>query len=603
MAVVVLGSSRDATKSSSADDSPEHTEKILRIVTKRRDLRWIDHQIFAEWVKEFTNGTKINVFWKRQQRSSRTTSSRPSSVKEKGNIICLHAFSRIQCFELCKGTTITREPCRQNARSHIIHEAKFGIDISSHHWVNEEKVSRNNQRYATVVQDLAIQWNSKIPMHNKQHQRRWVSRSNRKFKVWFTLTIHWIWKKRVKIYIKLCPSTRNRSETHRTAERAVRSVPLYSPDSMNNGGHILQNVSATYAKIPSPLGHGQTPHARRIWQPCSGPIILFDKRRVLSDISEKSFRGSIKLAKKILSNCESWATLFKWEGAGKRERHSWETLDEMQENDASDVCLKNQKQQILVMFPCPSVPLEMTRPDWIEHEEGKDHQKDLQGWTKFCIPSARPRCFGSKAWFLYKIRKLCLPSSRKAKKFVELVSHSTPIYWCCQTDKLDNGRIARKSIWWLLVRWWCSATIKATVLFPPVHWVASRTSKIYLVWREVDKYPSNVHTPTHMGRKNHVRQCTTTEKHLLHRIGRHGIQRKKTNARPNVELQVYSAIPCKLRKTSVVPTKEENLRCTHARRSLLQRPHKEQKRTHPRDSELSQKKTTIWRKVQLFETL
>ena len=64
VAVVVLGSSRDATKSGSADDSPEHTEKILRIVTKRRDLRWIDRQIFAEWVKEFTDGTKINVFWK-----------------------------------------------------------------------------------------------------------------------------------------------------------------------------------------------------------------------------------------------------------------------------------------------------------------------------------------------------------------------------------------------------------------------------------------------------------------------------------------------------------------------------------------------------------
>ena len=48
---------------------------------------------------------------------------------------------------------VTRTACRRNSQSHILRATKFGDIIADHKVVNEVGESRNNHRYAIVVQD------------------------------------------------------------------------------------------------------------------------------------------------------------------------------------------------------------------------------------------------------------------------------------------------------------------------------------------------------------------------------------------------------------------------------------------------------------------
>ena len=61
--------------------------------------------------------------------------------------------------EICKKTKITRAPCRKRTGEAIPRAENFGDLITADHKVLSEGCeSRNNQRHAVVVQDLATQW-------------------------------------------------------------------------------------------------------------------------------------------------------------------------------------------------------------------------------------------------------------------------------------------------------------------------------------------------------------------------------------------------------------------------------------------------------------
>ena len=61
--------------------------------------------------------------------------------------------------EICQRTKITRAPCRRRIAGVVPRAQKFGDLITADHQVLSENCeSRNNHRYATVVQDLATQW-------------------------------------------------------------------------------------------------------------------------------------------------------------------------------------------------------------------------------------------------------------------------------------------------------------------------------------------------------------------------------------------------------------------------------------------------------------
>ena len=76
---------------------------------------------------------------------------------------------------------MTRAPCRRRTVEAVLRaEKKFGDLITADHKVlNEEGESRNNHRYAVVVQDLAAQWVQSYPCKTKTSRE--TERSSRKF--------------------------------------------------------------------------------------------------------------------------------------------------------------------------------------------------------------------------------------------------------------------------------------------------------------------------------------------------------------------------------------------------------------------------------------
>ena len=132
--------------------------------------------------------------------------------------------------EICQRTKITRAPCRRRIGGAVPGSEKFGDLITADHKVLSESCeSRNNHRYAIVVQDLATQWIQSYPCKTKTSQE--TQRSLQKFlepdrkpKVIYTANSLEFGKACEDLSWNHCTSTPHRSETNGIAERAVRRV-------------------------------------------------------------------------------------------------------------------------------------------------------------------------------------------------------------------------------------------------------------------------------------------------------------------------------------------------------------------------------------------
>ena len=75
--------------------------------------------------------------------------------KSKKRSIYIHVPKDRNC-EVCLRTKMTRAPCRRRTGEALPRVEKFGDWITADHKVlNDDGESRNNHRYAVVVQDLA----------------------------------------------------------------------------------------------------------------------------------------------------------------------------------------------------------------------------------------------------------------------------------------------------------------------------------------------------------------------------------------------------------------------------------------------------------------
>ena len=89
-------------------------------------------------------------------------------------------FPKDRNCEICKRTKITRAPCRRRNGVAVPRAVNFGDLITADHKVLSDNCeSRNNHRYAVVVQDLATQWIQAYPCKNKASQE--TQRSFQKF--------------------------------------------------------------------------------------------------------------------------------------------------------------------------------------------------------------------------------------------------------------------------------------------------------------------------------------------------------------------------------------------------------------------------------------
>ena len=89
-------------------------------------------------------------------------------------------FPKDRNCEICERTKITIAPCRRRTGGAVPRAENFGDLITAYHKVLSDNCeSRNNHRYAVVVQDLATQWIQPYPCKTKTSQE--IQKSLQKF--------------------------------------------------------------------------------------------------------------------------------------------------------------------------------------------------------------------------------------------------------------------------------------------------------------------------------------------------------------------------------------------------------------------------------------
>ena len=139
-------------------------------------------------------------------------------------------FPKDRHCEVCKRTKITRAPCRRRTGNPVPRAEKF-VDLitAGHRVLSEECESRNNHRYAVVVQDLATQRIQSYPCKTQTSQE--TEQSVRKFlesiatpQVIHTRNSLEFGRACEELSWNHCTFTPHRSETNGTAERAVHRL-------------------------------------------------------------------------------------------------------------------------------------------------------------------------------------------------------------------------------------------------------------------------------------------------------------------------------------------------------------------------------------------
>ena len=283
-----------------------------------------------EWLQEFRENLvddEIPVHGDSHASSSHEASLEPILKRREGlgkHSVYTHFPKERNC-EICKRTKITRAPCRRRNGGAVPRAGNFGDLISADHKVLSDTCeSRNNHRYAVVVQDLATQWIQASPCKTKTSQE--TQRSLQKFlesdrnpKVIYTDNSLELGKACENLSWNHCTSTPHRSETNGIAERAVRRVKEGTSavllQSGLNGSWWADSMECyTYLRnVTDLLSDGKTPYERRFGQPFNGPIIPFGS---LVEVSPYNCEGPVK-------NPSIWKESLTWTVPRIRSLRGW----------------------------------------------------------------------------------------------------------------------------------------------------------------------------------------------------------------------------------------------------------------------------------------
>ena len=136
-----------------------------------------------EWLGEFTEHlVEKRVPASRDTPESSSHESDPEPLRKvvTGKHSIYTHLTKDQHCEIRKKTMITRASCRRRTGQAILRAENFGDLLTADHKVLSEGCeSRNNHRYAVVVQDLATPWIQAYPCKTKSSQD--TQRSSRKF--------------------------------------------------------------------------------------------------------------------------------------------------------------------------------------------------------------------------------------------------------------------------------------------------------------------------------------------------------------------------------------------------------------------------------------
>ena len=198
------------------------------------------------------------------------------------------------------------------AEPYLVQKIFLGDLKTADHKVRRKNFeSRNNYRYAVVVQDLATQWIQSYPCKTKTSQEtqrslQKVLEPDRKPKVIYTDNSLEFGKACEDLSWNHCTSTPHRSETNGIAERAVRRVKegtsaVLLQSGLNENWWADSMECHTYLRnVIDLLSDGKTPYERRFGQPFSGPIIPFGSLVEYHPISAKDQSRIHQFGKKVL---------------------------------------------------------------------------------------------------------------------------------------------------------------------------------------------------------------------------------------------------------------------------------------------------------------
>ena len=168
------GNPEQPTEVPGADqETKSHLHGKTRASPKYRNGCKNSEKIF--WMTEFLN-TETHAS------SSHESSLEPTPARsaDLGKHSVETHFPKDRNCEICQRTKITRAPCRRRNGGAVPRAANFGDLITADYKVVSDKCeSRNNHRYAIVVQDLATQWIQSYPCKTKTSQE--TQRSLQKF--------------------------------------------------------------------------------------------------------------------------------------------------------------------------------------------------------------------------------------------------------------------------------------------------------------------------------------------------------------------------------------------------------------------------------------
>ena len=188
--------------------------------------------------------------------------------------VCTHFPKDPNC-GICLKTKITRASCRRRAGTVVPRAEHFGDLITIYQKVrSEESESRNNHRYAVVVQDVATQWIQSYPCKTKTSQETQKNLMKflvptRKAKVIYTYNSLEFGKACEDLPWNHCTSTPHRSETNGIAERAVRRVKegtsaVLLQSGLNESWWADSMKCYTYLRnVTDLLSDAKTPYERR----------------------------------------------------------------------------------------------------------------------------------------------------------------------------------------------------------------------------------------------------------------------------------------------------------------------------------------------------
>ena len=122
-----------------------------------------------EWLEQFTDDPEDAELHASAHSSQNSDSEHPTKVTltSRKHRIYSH-FPKDRNCEACSRTKMTRALCRRRTGEALLRAEKFGDLITADHKVLTAGCeSRDNRRYAVVVEDLATQWIQSYPCKTK----------------------------------------------------------------------------------------------------------------------------------------------------------------------------------------------------------------------------------------------------------------------------------------------------------------------------------------------------------------------------------------------------------------------------------------------------